>query len=69
MTLNDFEITVDGVPIKKVTSDRLEVQMGTNERKRLHREAAKRKRKMRGSITFELPKETPWHKKILIKEQ
>lgn len=48
-----FTVTVENSPIS--FSDKLfEIKMGTLERKRYNKESAKRKRKMKGKITFDI---------------
>ena len=47
-----FTVTIEDFPVS--FSDKpFEIKMGTLERKRRNRESAKRKRKMRGTITFD----------------
>ena len=48
-----FTITIENSPIS--FSDKpFEIKMGTLERKRYNKESAKRKRKMKGNITFDI---------------
>lgn len=66
--LDKYEMCIDGVPVSKCTSDHLDIKIGKNEEKRQRRKAAKRKRASRGTISITLPREKPWHEKILVKE-
>lgn len=48
-----FTVTIENSPVS--FSDKpFEIKMGTLERKRHNRESAKRKRKMKGNITFDI---------------
>ena len=52
MNRDDWIIKIENSPV--LFSDKpFEVKIGTLERKRRNRESAKRKRKMRGTITFD----------------
>lgn len=64
--LDKYEMYIDGIPVSKCTSDHLDLKIGKNEEKRQRREAARRKRASRGTISITLPREKPWHERILI---
>ncbi len=66
MNLNDYKITLNGQPL--VRSDSFPDTRSKNQKKKDRREYFKQKRKMRGSLTIELPMEKPWHERIVIKE-
>lgn len=66
--LDKYEMYIDGVPVSKCTSFHLDIKIGKNEEKRQRREAARRKRASRGTISITLPREKPWHERILVKE-
>ena len=69
MNLSDFKITLNGEPIKKITSNSLPDNRSKNQRKKDRKEYFKNKRKSRGSLTIKnLPWERPWHERIIIKE-
>lgn len=64
--LNDWKITLNGQPVGR--SDSLPDTRSKNQKKKDRKEYFKQKRKMRGSLTIELPMRKPWHKRIVIKE-
>lgn len=66
--LDKYEMYIDGVPVSKCASDHFDIKIGKNEAKRQRRKAARRKRASRGTISITLPREKPWHEKILVKE-
>ena len=66
MNLNDWKITLNGQPV--VRSDSFPDTRSKNQKKKDRKEYFKQKRKMRGSLTIELPMEKPWHERIVIKE-
>ena len=68
MNLNDWKITLNGQPVSR-SIDVFSVTRSKNQKKKDRREYFKRKRKMRGSLTIELPIEKPWHERIIIKEK
>ena len=66
MNLNDWKITLNGQPV--VRSDSFPDTRSKNQKKKDRKEYFKQKRKMRGSLTIELPMEKQWHERIVIKE-
>ena len=66
MNLNDWKITLNGQPV--VRSDSFPDTRSKNQKKKDRKEYFKQKRKMRGSLTIELPMEKPWHERIVIKK-
>ena len=67
MNLNDWKITLNGQPVGR--SDFLPDTRSKNQKKKDRKEYFKQKRKMRGSIAIELPREKSWHERIVIKEK
>jgi hypothetical protein len=66
MNLNDLKITLNGQPV--VRSDSFPDTRSKNQKKKDRKEYFKQKRKIRGSLTIELPMEKPWHERIVVKE-
>lgn len=63
MNLNDWKITLNGQPVGRSDSidDLFPDTRSKNQKKKDRKEYFKQKRKMRGSLTIELPIEKPWH--------
>ena len=70
MNLSDYKIYLNGQPIKRSdsTDDLFSDTRSKNQKKKDRKEYFKQKRKLRGSLTIELPMEKPWHERIVIKE-
>ena len=65
MTLSEYEITINGQPLQRATL--FEDTRSKNQKRKDRKEFFKNKRKQRGSLTFEIPIEKPWHERIIIK--
>ena len=63
--MKEYIITINGQPV--VRSDFLPDTRSKNQKRKDRKEFFKNKRKQRGSLTFELPIEKPWHERIIIK--
>ena len=68
MNISDYEITINGQPIKKVTSTSFLDNRSKNQKRKDRKEYFKNKRKQRGSLSFTIERERPWHERIIIKE-
>lgn len=70
MNLNYWKITLNGQPV--VYSDSIDDLFpdtrSKNQKKKDRKEYFKQKKKMRGSLTIELPIEKLWNERIIIKE-
>lgn len=71
MNLNDYKIFINGQPVKRSnsTDDLFPDTRSKNQKKKDRKEYYRQKRKMRGSLTIELPMEKPWYERIVIKEK
>ena len=67
MNLSDFEITINGQPIQKVTSISFPDNRSKNQKRKDRKEYFKNKRKSRGSLSFTIEKEKPWHERIIVR--
>ena len=65
MTISDYKITINGQPLQRATL--FEDTRSKNQKRKDRKEFFKNKRKQRGSLTFEIPIEKPWHERIIIK--
>lgn len=63
--MKEYIITMNGQPV--VRSDFLPDTRSKNQKRKDRKEYFKLKRTMRGSLTFEIPIEKPWHERIIIK--
>lgn len=70
MNLNDYKIYLHGPTVKHSdsTDDLFPDTRSKNQKKKDRKEYFRQKRKLRGSLTIELPMEKPWHERIVIKE-
>lgn len=62
----EYKLYLNGEPV--IRSDAFPDNRSKNQKRKDRKEYFKLKRKSRGSITFEIPREKPWHEKIIIKE-
>ena len=67
MNLNEYTLFIDGHPVVRSSENPFPDTRSKNQKKKDRKEYFKNKRKQRGSITFELPLEKPWHERIVIK--
>ena len=67
MNLSDWEITLDGQPVK-ISRNPFPDTRSKNQQKKDRKEFFKNKRKQSGSLIIEIPLEKPWHKRIIIRE-
>lgn len=65
--MNEYEIFINGQPIKR--AEGFPDTRSKNKKRKDRKEYFKIKRKMRGSLSFTIEKEKPWHEKIVIKEK
>ena len=65
MNLSDYQIYINGQPIKR--AEGFSDTRSKNQKKKDRREFYKNKRKSRGSLSFTIEKEKPWHERIIIK--
>ena len=63
--MKEYIITINGQPV--VCSDSLPDTRSKNQKRKDRKEYFKQKRTMRGSLSFEIPIEKPWHERIIIK--
>ena len=67
MNLSDYQIFINGQPIK--SAEVFQDTRSKNQKKKDRNEYFKNKRKMRGSLSFTIEKEKPWHERIKIKNE
>ena len=67
MNLSDYQLFVNGQPIKK--AEVFQDTRSKNQKRKDRKEYFKNKRKMRGSLSFTIEKEKPWHERIIIKNE
>jgi uncharacterized GH25 family protein len=65
MNLSDYQIFINGEPIKRITE--FSDTRSKNQKRKDRKEYFKQKRKARGSLSFTIEKEKPWSEKIIIK--
>lgn len=65
MTLSEYKITINGQPLQRATL--FKDTRSKNQKRKDRKDYFKLKRTMRGSLTFEIPIEKPWHERIIIK--
>ena len=66
MNLSDYQLFINGQPIKK--AEVFQDTRSKNQKRKDRKEYFKNKRKMRGSLSFTIEKEKPWHERIIIKK-
>lgn len=67
MKLSDYQLFINGQPIKIKRAEAFPDTRSKNQKKKDRREFYKNKRKSRGSLSFTIEKEKPWHERIIIK--
>ena len=65
MNLSDYQLYINGQPIKR--AEGFPDTRSKNQKRKDRKEYFKNKRKMRGSLSFTIEKEKPWHERIIIK--
>lgn len=66
MNLSDYQIFINGQPIKR--AEGFPDTRSKNQKKKDRREFYKNKRKSCGSLSFTIEREKPWHERIIIKK-
>ena len=67
MNLSDYQLFINGQPIKIRRAEGIPDTRSKNQKKKDRREFYKNKRKSRGSLSFTIEREKPWHERIIIK--
>ena len=68
MNLSDYQIFIDGQPIKIKRAEDFPDTRSKNQKRKDRKEFYKNKRKSRGSLSFTIEREKPWHERIIIKQ-
>lgn len=63
--LDNYQLFINGEPIKR--AEGFPDTRSKNQKKKDRKVYFKNKRKMRGSLSFTIEKEKPWHERIIIK--